>query len=51
MVTVNVAITVLVWWKSAMSRAAPGANMVEARFLDIAISHAYIKALHVVHTQ
>ena len=46
MVTVNVAIVALVWWKSAMSSTAPGTNMVEARFLEMAFSCVQVKALH-----
>ena len=46
MVTVNVAVVALVWWKSAMSSAAPGANVVEARFLEMAVSYVQVKALH-----
>ena len=39
MVTVNVPSTVFVELKSFMSTGAPGANIVEARFLFGAISH------------
>lgn len=39
MVAVNVAIEVLVEWKSTTSEAAPGTNAVDARFLPMTVDH------------